>query len=551
MKKKFLSLLTATAVVATSLAGCGQGGSSKETTKAPETQASAQSTETAGAAQSADFTYPMASGDKLTYWAPLNDNVAANYSNLGDTFLGKALMEQTGVTIEFMHPPLNQHVEQFGLIMADGNLPDVIEYDWLPLYQGGPEKAIREGVILPLNDIFEQYCPNLTKYLAENPDIDRMIQTDEGNYYCFPFIRGTEKLCVTIGPMLRKDWLDELGLEVPTTIDEWHTVLTAFKEQKGATAPFTYEQNREQLRDTDPFAYAYNTTRTFYLGSDGKVYYGAAQPEFKEYLTTMAQWYKEGLIDADLATLSIDQVGAKMTSGMAGASFGWAGSRLGAWTKAAQTTNPDYELVAAPHPTVEKGAFPEFGQIENQYSGRASVAITTSCKDVERAARMLDYGYGENGHLLYNFGTEGESYNMVDGYPTYTDLILDNPDGLPISQAMAGYIRGCYNGPFVQDLRYLEQYYTLQNQRDTLDIWGGSNGKAHVVPPITPTAEESKEYSNIMNEVNTYRDEMILKFIFGTESLDNFDTYVANMEKMGLSRALEIQNAALDRYNAR
>jgi len=551
MKKKFVSLLTATAVIATSLAGCGQGGGSQETTKAPETQAPAQSAESGGAAQSAEFAYPMAAGAKLTYWAPLNDNVSANYSNLGDTFFGKALMAQTGVDIEFMHPPLNQHVEQFSLILADGNLPDVMEYDWLPLYAGGPEKAITDGVILPLNDIIEQYCPNLSKYLAENPDIDRMIQTDEGNYYCFPFIRGDEKLCNTIGPMLRKDWLDELGLEVPTTIDEWHTVLTAFKEQKGATAPFTYEQDREQLRDTDPFAYAYNTTRTFYLGSDGKVHYGAAEPEFKDYLATMAQWYKEGLIDADLATLSVDQVSAKMTSGTAGASVGWAGSRLGAWTKAAQATNPDYELVATPYPTTQKGAYPEFGQIENQYSGRASVAITTSCKDIESAARMLDYAYGENGHFLYNFGVEGESYHMVDGYPTYTDLILDNPDGLPISQAMAAYIRGCYNGPFVQDLRYLEQYYTLQNQKDTPDIWGASNGKAHAVPPITPTTEESKEYSTIMNEVKTYRDEMILKFIFGTESIDNFDTYIANMEKMGLGRALEIQNAALDRYNAR
>ena len=551
MKKKFVSLLTATAVIATSLAGCGQGGGSQETTRAPETQAPVQSTESGGTAQSAEFAYPMASGAKLTYWAPLNDNVSANYSNLGDTFFGKALMAQTGVDIEFMHPPLNQHVEQFSLILADGNLPDVMEYDWLPLYAGGPEKAITDGVILPLNDIIEQYCPNLSKYLAENPDIDRMIQTDEGTYYCFPFIRGDGKLCNTIGPMMRKDWLDELGLEVPTTIDEWHTVLTAFKEQKGATAPFTYEQDREQLRDTDPFAYAYNTTRTFYLGSDGKVHYGAAEPEFKDYLATMAQWYKEGLIDADLATLSVDQVSAKMTSGTAGASVGWAGSRLGAWTKAAQATNPDYELVATPYPTTQKGAYPEFGQIENQYSGRASVAITTSCKDVERAARMLDYAYGEDGHFLYNFGVEGESYNMVDGYPAYTDLILDNPDGLPISQAMAAYIRGCYNGPFVQDLRYLEQYYTLQNQKDTPDIWGASNGKAHVVPPITPTTEESKEYSTIMNEVRTYRDEMILKFIFGTESIDNFDTYVANMEKMGLSRALEIQNAALDRYNAR
>ena len=67
-----------------------------------------------------------------------------------------------------------------------------------------------------------------------------MIKTDDGHYYVFPFVRGDEALCHTIGPMLREDWLEELGLEVPTTIDEWHTVLTAFKEKKGASAPFTW-----------------------------------------------------------------------------------------------------------------------------------------------------------------------------------------------------------------------------------------------------------------------------------------------------------------------
>ena len=91
----------------------------------------------------------------------------------------------------------------------------------------------------------------------------------------------------------------------------------------------------------------------------------------------------------------------------------------------------------------------------------------------------------------------------------------------------------------------------MDEQKETPVVWGDSNGKAHLLPPITPTSEESKEFSTIMNEINTYRDEMTLKFMFGTESLDNFDTYVKNIENMGLARALEIQNAALDRYNSR
>lgn len=556
MKKRACALLMATVMAAGAVTGCGSsentgsGGGAGEATTAAATQASEGNKEGAAAVPE-EFSYPMAAGDKLQYWCDLTTTVSANYANLGDTPFGQGWQSNTGVEIEFLHPPTGQMKEQFSLILADGNLPDLMEYNWTVDYPGGPEKAIKDGVIMPLNDVFAQYCPNITKYLEENPDIDRMIKTDEGHYYVFPFIRGDENLMNTIGLMLRKDWLDDLGMEVPTTIDEWHQVLTAFKNEKGCSAPYSFEYTNPQYLGADPFVAAFGVNRSFYLGSDGTVHFGATEPGFKDYLAAMNQWYSEGLIDPDLATLKNDQVSAKITNGQAGASMGQAGSRMGTWTTAARTTTPEFTLVPAPVPTLEKGGQAEMGYIENPFSGRASVAITTSCKDVERAARLMDWAYGEEGHMFFNFGVEGESYTMVDGYPTYTDTILNNPDGLPVSQAMSAYIRGNYNGPFVQDIRYLEQYYTMEEQRQTPIVWGQCNGAAHTMPPITPTSDESKEFSTIMNEINTYRDEMILKFIFGTESIDNFDTYVKNIENMGLARALEIENAALDRYNSR
>ncbi len=552
MKKRNLAWMMAIAMAAVSAAGCsGPGGSTTtETTKAATSETTAAAGETAPAAP-AEFSYPMAAGEKLQYWCELTTTVSANFSNLGDTPFGQGWQKNTGAEIEFLHPPTGQMKEQFSLILADGNLPDLMEYNWTVDYPGGPEKAIKDGVIIPLNDVFAQYCPNITQYLAENPEIDRMIKTDEGHYYVFPFIRGDENLMNTIGLMVRQDWLEELNMEVPTTMDEWHEVLTAFKNEKGCTAPYSFEYTNGQYLGADPFVAAYGVNRSFYLGSDNKVHFGATEPGFKEYLTTMNQWYSEGLIDPDLATLKSDQISAKITNGQAGASMGQAGSRMGTWTTAARSTTPEFKLVPAPVPTLEKGGQAEMGYIENPFSGRASTAITTSCKDVERAARLMDWAYGEEGHMYFNFGIEGESYTMVDNYPTYTEQILNNPDGLPVSQAMSAYIRGNYNGPFVQDIRYLEQYYTMEEQRLTPGVWGQCNGAAHTMPPITPTSDESKEFSTIMNEINTYRDEMILKFIFGTESVDNFDTYVKNIENMGLERALEIQNAALERYNSR
>lgn len=552
--RKPVAVLAAMATVASLLAGCGSktggtsstGGETKETSKAAEGSSNANA--------GGEVSYPLADGGELTYWLQLNTNASANFTNLGETELGKALQEQTGITIKFQHPAAgaDQAKEQFNLIVADGNLPDIMEWQWVKMYPGGPEKAIKDGVIIPLNDIIDQYCPNLKKYLTENPDVDKMIKTDDGNYFAFPFIRGEDKLRYTVGGFIRKDWLDELGLEVPTTVDEWHTVLTAFKEKKGTEAPISFDW--ANFKQSNPIAFAYKVgaanSTWFILDDGGKVAFAPAQAEYKDYLMTMNQWYQEGLIDKDIATLNGDQVTAKMTSDKSGASVGWAASRMQVFMTSAQKTNPDYLLVPTPIPTLEKGAIPEYGYMENKFPDVAA-AITSSCKNVELAARLLDYGYSDAGHNLFNYGIEGVSYEMKDGKAVYSDLVMNNPDGWPLAQSLSKYIRANYNGPFVQDLNYLEQYLQLPTVKDCPSVWEVPNAGKHTVPNITPTQEESKELATITNELNTYVDEMTLKFIFGTESFDKWDHYIQTLKDMKLDRALEIENAALARYEAR
>jgi putative aldouronate transport system substrate-binding protein len=495
-------------------------------------------------------TYPVQTDVTLSYWLDFNNNVSPNFANLGDTPFAKALISQTGIKITYQHPPASGADEQFNIMVADGNLPDIMERNWMN-YPGGPEKAITDGVIIRLNDVIDKYCPNLKAYLKANPNIDKMIKTDNGSYYCFPFIRGHDELLISRGLFIRQDWLDELGLNVPVTIDDWHTVLTAFKTRKNVPAPFSFEYQGSGLNDVLTFAYAYDSTRIFYVGDDGKVHFGAIEPNRRTYLTTFAQWYKEGLVDPDVGMVQSQQVAAKMTGGQAGASMGWLGSRMGTWTTAARTTNPNYKLVAAPIPVLRPGDKNKMSPVESPYSLNGSAAITGSCKNVEIAARLLDYAYGAAGTNLYNFGIEGESYTVINGFPTYTDVVTKNPKGWPISQGLGAYVRSVYNGPFIQQQPYIVQYLALPEQKDALKMWTVPGALKYVLPPITPTPEESREFARIMNEINTYRDEMELKFIIGTENLNNWDNYVRTVTNMGITRALEIQNAALTRYNAR
>jgi putative aldouronate transport system substrate-binding protein len=452
------------------------------------------------------------------------------------------------VEVDFIHPPLGAETEQFNLITASGELPDIMEYNWLS-YPGGPEKAMADNLVVKLNDVLAKNAPNLTAYLRANPDVDKQVKTDSGSYYSFPFIRGDPFLMNSQGPQLREDWLKELNLEVPTTYDEWYTVLTAFKQNKSSGAPLAFGSG--YLFDTPIFVYGFKTDRGFYVGDDKRVHYGAIEPAYKDYLALLAKWYQEGLLDPDIAALTGTQVATKITNGSAGAAIGYVNSGMGIWLDAGRASNPNYSLVGAPYPVLRKGDKAVLGFSDWAYNS-TSTAIISSCKNIDAAAKLLDYGYGKEGTLLFNYGIEGVSYAMINNYPTYTPLVTQNPDGWSIGHAIAAYARSVYGGCFVQEVPYMEQYMRFPQQREAVNLWMANDSVfAHKLPPVTPSQEESSEFARIVNEINTYSNEMMTKFVLGTEDLNNFSTFVETIKRMGIDRAIEIQNAALARYNSR
>ena len=96
------------------------------------------------------------------------------------------------------------------------------------------------------------------------------------------------------------------------------------------------------------------------------------------------------------------------------------------------------------------------------------------------------------------------------------------------------------SGPFVQDKRYMEQYLQYPEQVDAINTWSQHQGKL-IVPPLTPTPEESQKMAAIMSEINTYVDEMFLKFIMGQEPLEKFADFVAQIERINISEALRFK----------
>lgn len=511
----------------------------------------------AGIVSARGSTEGAASGQKVkvTFWKELHaDKLAPIYKNLGESELYKEVQKRLNIEIEFLHAPSSNVRDQFNLIVASGDLPDIMEFG-LTSYPGGPAKAIADGVTVKHNEIFEKYAPNLTAIYKAHPEWAKQAKLDDGSFYGFPFIRGHPALAVWNGAMFRKDWLDELGLKSPVTIDDWYAVLTAFKQKKKIEYPFSFRQKAVGQDGDDLFfgsalSGAWGVTRSWFLDEKGEVRYGSMEPGWKDFVATMAKWFKEGLIDPDFPVQDTQTWRAKVMGNKVGAMITNVGGGMGFFYDNVKKTNPGFQLMGVPNPVLKAGQKSRFGQKDWDAHDPSAGFITSKNKHVPESARLLDYGYGKEGDILYNFGVEGKSFNWVNGYPKYTEAVTKDPN-YAMAVAMSRWMRSHYAGQFVQRIEYFEQFMAYPDQVATAKIWGESSDHSWRMPRTAPTVEESTKMASIMNEVNIYTDEMFVKFVMGQASLDQWDAYVAQIRKLRIDEAIAIQKAALERYNKR
>lgn len=550
MLKRAASAAMAAAMSGAVLAGCGSGTDTASTTKAAATTAAGAATTTTGAAATttAANSKPY-EGTTLTWWTKLNGAVSAEYQNLGDTPWAQYVEEQTGIHIEFQHPTQGHEDEDFAVMTASGDYPDIIEYTWTK-YNGGAGAAINDGVIISIDDLMKAgKTPNLSKLLSDNPEIDKMIKTSDGEHYCFPFLRGTKtpnKTQFSSGFIYRADVLEELGLDPPETPDEWETVLKAYKDA-GFDVPFT--TRKEWMKDV--WSPGFDNWGSFYV-ENGVVKNGLIEDSRKDFITWMNKMYTEGLIDNDYLVADKKSNQTYFTTGKSAVVYAPFGQGMGDYTKIMQEQDPSFtsdNIQCAVPVTSTKGKNAKFSKMNNIYDqSGTSAAISTACKNKEAAAWLLDWMFSEEGDLVNNYGIEGKTYTMVDGKPTYTDFVLNNPDGKPVSVILAGYTRASTSGTCVQEEGYIEQYYSQDNQKKALETSMKTDMGQYFFPPTSVAEEDQEEYAQIMGQVNTLSSEMEAQFISGNTSMDEWDSYQQQLKDFGIEKAIQMMQKAYDKY---
>ena len=497
----------------------------------------------------------------LSYWHPFSSKLA---TSLDESIVYQEMEKVTGIKIEWLHPPEGESEQSFNLMIAANDLTDMFYNP--PAYPGGPDKAVDDGYYVNLMPMLEDHGMNILKVLESNSEIKRQVLTDEGNLWGIPTIQ-MEKEPPWSGLFLRKDWLNDLGLDVPVTIADWEEVLVAFKDVEGCEYPLLVKMFDWRWGSNDAFAGAFGASigdngGREWINKDGTVVFGPAEPGYEDFLRLMNRWFEMGLIDPDFATRDKKSHDALFTSGKAGVFISGYGD-VGPFTVAGKTSDADFDIVAAPMPIAYEGADMKIRQ-SNPYNREHRTIISGDCIDKGRALEWIDYTFTDEGFLLFNYGVEGVTYDLVsvDDYgldggffpdsikatgmkPEYNEFMTNNPEGYDFWDLVSIY-KVHHAGMLRNPLSYL----IADSAYDAMEIWSKSSDE-WVMPPVVRTADESKRYSDIMSEVKTYYQEMTLKMIMGIESIEGFDAYVKQLKALGIGEAAEIQQAALIRYNNR
>lgn len=502
------------------------------------------------AAVAEDNPYAWMNGKTLTYWYPMWQGEAdfVGTGTMADLPFYKALEEKTGVTVDFVHPPVADNTTAYYLMIASATLPDIVTHEYYCYYQGGGDAAINEGVYVNLKPLMQEYAPEYWEMISSDPDTMRQVTTDEGNIWCFYMIDTFAQPSYS-GPIWRVDLLNQLGLEVPKTIEETKEALVAMKEQLGMENPVLFPA--AGVCGDGTLAGAWGSKNDFIIVDGTTIKYGPIEDGYREYLAEMNEWYNEGLIAKDFAAYDSAQQNADVVEGKFGYFPGMGFTAIQTWNNLLGANEREY-FIGGEYPTLEGD---EDGKVDFQldtYRAQQNcTAVTADCAEPEVAVAWLGVKFTDEFIIKANYGVEGTTFEFVDGVPTYTDFAEKNPDNRSLGNILYEY--GLGKGPYNRIMDRNWHTYTPE-AIEAQYIWEESSTGAGELPEVfmSMPVDESAEYSSIVGDIKTYASECTVKFITGEMSVENdWETFVQTIKGMNIDRAIEIQQASFDRYLAR
>ena len=540
MKKNVVRILAGFMLVVTALScvGCGGSGGGKNNAKVEN--------------NCYETGYPIAEETVKFTVMVKDDGGITDYDSLP---INDWIKEKMNVEIEWLVVPGGWEVnQQATLAFTSGNMPDIL-MGMAPLGMDFYWDYILEGKVLDLSPYVKKYGKNIIQMFNDFPLSEYLCTGYDGGLYMLPMVRDYENDTGRLAEALyiNQTWLDNLGLEMPTTTKEFKEVLKAFRDN---------DPNGNGLADEIPLdlqedlptglfgAFGVPIYKNYwYLGDDDKMHYAPLEDGYRRALNYYSGLYKEGLIGDGFFNQSIKDIMKKVDGSI---------STVGCFVTDGVTNQISAEraeeYVVVPPLTDDLGNCTWMNQEIESMWGEWFV-VTSACKYPEVAVRLADYFYSTEGSYTALYGPEGEDnlwYFNEDGKVVFTDPGNEETRKYEFTPS---YPLPNYRSVAFNELEYIEEdesKLTLaekinkRNKQALLDTYFPVMAKQSM-PKMKHSLENMKRLNAITPKVDDYS--WRKKFLLGEASVDNeWDTYIANMKQQGAYEMVDIYQETYEEY---
>ncbi|PWT29233.1 MULTISPECIES: extracellular solute-binding protein [Butyrivibrio] len=511
-----------------------------------------------------ELTFPLAEKTTLTGTISYPANTESDPNN---RTIFKRLQEQTNVEIQWTAIQSDQWGDKISLEMS--NVKTLTDFVFSAGFSDSDLlKYAKQGAIISLEDYIDAYMPNLKAVFDKYPEYRTMCEDENGHIWALPWIEqlGSEKTAIqTVGDMsfINKKWLDFLGLEMPTTVDEFEQVLIAFRDnadaiQKefnidGSIIPMSCIVNDG---DQDPailingFGEGYGDAdrgRHIAVTDDLKVICSSTQMGYKDGIAWLHKLYDEGLIDSEAFTQEWSTYVSKGKSGRYGVCFSW---------DVANIDNLE-DWVPLPALTADtRNITPQNGSFTSGFD-RGRCVVTSVAKNPALVCAWLDLMYDPFQSPQNNWGTYGED----DEFDIFELGTNDKGEKMlkhaPLGDASPVEVREaeCVGGP----LAILDEYYGVyvtcpddaQYRLDWIkDIYTPDMNTKYVYPNVFMSEADTKRLSDLSADVTKCINSHKADWIMNGFTDADWDAYIEELNSYGLEEYLSIYQKYLDAFYA-
>ncbi len=566
----FLSLILITVLL---LSACQSGGINSSSGTSSSSQSSVQSSATVETVHKIKLMGPS----KFVDWAKWEDR-----EELASWRLFLELLKKRNMELEFEWIVPEQYDTVIQTRMAAAlDLPDMVNIS--PLDDMTAVSLGMQGTIIDVNEAIKKYSDGtIEKKFAEGHlNYSKSLTTaPDGKRYWFASAITANDVVLDSGNVvpnlqvinnaIRKDWLDKLGLPMPTTVEEWINALRAFRDND-----MNGNGAKDEMLLFDNYSYSFFTGVAQWFGlvpdivavdpNNDKVTSPWYQEGVKDYFKLMRELAKEGIFDVGMVGATEEAVNQRIAENKVSALRSYA---IASWFEdlIKDAKNPDYAIL--PPLQAKEGVKPLMLTDAADLSYN-KWAITENCKDVEGVIKLIDYAFSDEYSRVAGAGIEGVDYKISKDEKTGEDkieLINQNLTPKETYQANKGGM-GVFMGNVLPSFQGRgESTCTAQKLVEAFPNERGRRGELRRLAiieyrPFVTSPFSSSMYAiaspielNILNKYSTalksYSEELSMNLILGNESLDNWDAHIKKLQELGLDKIIEVNQARYARYKA-